>query len=516
MLTIRVFLLAILVMNPLRHYSQDFPTDYLSDKADIGTYEKAGNSSYDAEEQLYHLESPISPEYGEHFVYRKVSGNFLFTADLTWEGEVPGNSQLGLMMVNSLENSTSSFSKFKDTLSHKFVYPYPIHFYLDSVNHAELQISSGWHSEINGSPVRRYRTFQLERLGDQIIFRAAGVGEPMQEIFSKEMSELEEEVFIGLFIKSSDDEKAIKAKAWNVRIDQPVQKGYDAYEEGFLASRLETLNVFTGERKIIHEHRGKLEAPNWMPDGEKLLYNQDGHIYTISLEGGEPQQLDTGLADRNNNDHGISFDGKVLAISHHRENMPAGGSTVYVLALEGGEPKLVTEHTPSYWHGWSPDNEFVIYVAKREGDERYNIFRKSIHGGEEEQLTDIAEGEHVDGCEYDPAGEYIYYNGSHSGSMQIWRMKPDGSAGEQLTFEETNNWFPHISPDGKWMVYLAYPADIPLNAHPFYQRVSLKLMPLDGGAPRTIAYLYGGQGTINVPSWSPDSKHVAFVSNSRK
>ncbi|MEM9933459.1 MAG: hypothetical protein AAF824_07595, partial [Bacteroidota bacterium] len=168
------------------------------------------------------------------------------------------------------------------------------------------------------------------------------------------------------------------------------------------------------------------------------------------------------------------------------------------------------------WHGWSPDNESVIYVAKREGDDRYNIFRKSIHGGEEEQLTDIAEGEHVDGCEYDPAGKYIYYNGSHSGSMQIWRMRPDGSSREQLTFEETNNWFPHISPDGKWMVYLAYPAGIPENSHPFYQRVSLKLMPLDGGGPRTIAYLYGGQGTINVPSWSPDSKYVAFVSNSRK
>lgn len=480
--------------------AQSLPSDYLSGKADIGAYEKAGNSSYDAEEQVYHLESPISPEYGEHFIYRKVSGNFLFTADFAWVGKVPEKAILGLMLRSSLEEKS----------------PNIIRANVDSIYQSVFGVMEPEYVELNEAPPRKYQTIQLERRGDHIIYRVAGLGEPLRECYTYELSELEEQLFVGLYIYSLEDEQTVRAKAWNVRIDQPVPWGYDAYEEGFLDSRLETINVFTGERKIIHEHKGKLEAPNWMPDGEKLLYNQDGHIYTISLDGGELEQLNTGLADRNNNDHGISFDGKLLAISHHRENMPAGGSTVYVLPLEGGEPTLVTEHTPSYWHGWSPDNEYVIYVATREGDERYNIFRKSIHGGEEEQLTDISEGEHVDGCEYDPAGEYIYYNGSHSGSMQIWRMKPDGSAREQLTFEETNNWFPHISPDGKWIVYLAYPADISLNAHPFYQRVSLKLMPLDGGAPRTIAYLYGGQGTINVPSWSPDSKHVAFVSNSRK
>ncbi|MEM6768353.1 MAG: hypothetical protein AAF655_25670 [Bacteroidota bacterium] len=480
--------------------AQSLPSDYLSEKADIGAYEQGGISNYDTKEQVYHLESPISPEYGEHFVHRKVSGNFLFTANLSWEGKAPEKASLGLMIRSSVDENSS----------------YIIRTFIDSLNQSGFAVMEPAYVEAMQAPERKYQTIQLERKGDLMIYRAAGVGEPLKELYTYEISELAKEVLAGLFIYSLEDKHTVKAKAWNVRIDQPVQKGYDAYEDGFLDSRLETINVFTGERKIIHEHGGKLEAPNWMPDGEKLLYNQDGHIYTISLDGGEPQQLDTGLADRNNNDHGISFDGKLLAISHHRENMPSGGSTVYVLPLEGGEPKLVTEHTPSYWHGWSPDNESVIYVAKREGDERYNIFRKSIHGGEEEQLTDISEGEHVDGCEYDPAGEYIYYNGSHSGSMQIWRMRPDGSKREQLTFEETNNWFPHISPDGKWMVYLAYPADIPLNAHPFYKRVSLRLMPLYGGAPRTIAYLHGGQGTINVPSWSPDSKHVAFVSNSRK
>ncbi|MEJ2006332.1 MAG: hypothetical protein P8X57_15520, partial [Cyclobacteriaceae bacterium] len=120
----------------------------------------------------------------------------------------------------------------------------------------------------------------------------------------------------------------------------------------------------------------------------------------------------------------------------------------------------------------------------------------------------------VDGPEYSPDGKYIYYNGSQSGTMQIWRMKSDGSEKEQLTFDERNKWFPHISPDGKWIVFLSFPTTVAPGDHPSYKRVLLHLMPADGGPSKVIAYLYGGQGTINVPSWSPDSRSIAFVSNS--
>jgi len=206
----------------------------------------------------------------------------------------------------------------------------------------------------------------------------------------------------------------------------------------------------------------------------------------------------------------------LLAISSsHRKDLSGGGSAVYVLPLTGGEPKLVTTLTPSYWHGWNPNNKEVVYVAKRAEDKPYNIYSADIKKGTEIQITKFEDG-HVDGPEFSPDGKFIYYNGSQSGTMQIWRMKPDGSNNEQLTFDQYNNWFPHISPDGKWLVYISFPPDIPVDSHPSYKRVSLNLMPANGGQTKVIAYLYGGQGTINVPSWSPDSKHIAFVSNSGK
>ncbi len=205
-----------------------------------------------------------------------------------------------------------------------------------------------------------------------------------------------------------------------------------------------------------------------------------GPFIRSRLGGGKLEKLNTGFADRNNNDHGISFDSKTLAISHHREGLTGGGSTVYVLPLEGGTPKQVTEETPSYWHGWAPNNKEVVYVARREGSDSYHIYKKSISGGKEVKVTDHLSG-HVDGPEYSPDGRYIYYNGSQSGTMQLWRMKPDGSGKEQLTFDEHNDWFPHISPDGKWILFISFPSTIPVDAHPSYKRVMLRLMPVGGG-----------------------------------
>jgi Tol biopolymer transport system component len=232
------------------------------------------------------------------------------------------------------------------------------------------------------------------------------------------------------------------------------------------------------------------------------------------VEGGTPEKFPTGDLNRNNNDHGISFDGKMLAISHQREGLPGWGSTVYVMPLKGGTPKLVTEETPSYWHGWSPDGKSIVHVGQRKGSEVFNLYKVDIATGKETALTQNTSG-HVDGCEYSPDGKYIYYNANPTGTMQIWRMKPDGSGKEQVTFDEYHNWFPHISPDGKWIAFISFLTDIDPNSHPANKKVMLRLMPASGGAPKVIAYLFGGQGTINVNSWSPDSRRLAFVSYSK-
>lgn len=108
---------------------------------------------------------------------------------------------------------------------------------------------------------------------------------------------------------------------------------------------------------------------------------------------------------------------------------------------------------------------------------------------------------------------YIDFNSSRTGRMQLWRMKPDGKDQEQVTDDEYNNWFPHISPDGKWIAFISFPKEINPADHPYYKHVYLRLMPAAGGPAKVIAYVYGGQGTMNVPSWSPDSQKIAFVSN---
>lgn len=273
--------------------------------------------------------------------------------------------------------------------------------------------------------------------------------------------------------------------------------------EPVLQSSLEVIDITTGEREVIHRRRAHFEAPNWSPDGSYFLFNQEGRIYRLPVEGGEPEVIDAGFAARSNNDHGITPDGKTLIISDGTEE---GTSIVYTLPIEGGTPKRITEYGPSYWHGVSPDGRTLAYVGQRNGD--YDIYTIPIEGGEETRLT-TAEGLD-DGPDYSPDGEYIYFNSVRTGTMQIYRMRADGSEEEQLTFDEYNDWFPHPSPDGKWIAFLSYGPEV--EGHPANKDVMLRIMPVDGDEPRVLTELFGGQGTINVPSWAPDSRRFAFVS----
>jgi TolB protein len=480
----------------------------LEKQVDIGKPKLPGSLQYDEATQVYTIKGAGYNVWFNRdefsFVPTKIYGDFILTTNLRFT-DTTGNmhKKAGWMVRESLDESAAHVSAVvhKDGLISMQARPLRGAFMRDPQD------------EIRASK-KRADVIQLERSGKQFIMRMAIAGEPLQVIAMKEYKDMPDTVYAGLFVASHDAEKIEEAQFWNVRVDKPVPDNYSTTRSGFIGCRLEILDVFTGKRKVIYQSKGRFEAPNWMPDGKSLLFNANGSLYTIPVDGGDTVKINTGKADRSNNDHGISFNGKMLAISSHRNGLAGGGSSVYVLPLSGGEPTLLTEQTPSYWHGWSPDGSHVLYVGMRDG-KNYNIYKKSVKGGEEIALT-MNTDHHVDGPEYSPDGKYIYYNGSASGTMQIWRMKPDGSGKEQVTFDENNNWFPHISPDGKWIAYITFPPEINPGDHPSYKRVRLMLMPASGGAPKVIAYLFGGQGTINVPSWSPDSKRLAFVSNSKR
>jgi TolB protein len=492
-------------------FAQQKTVGIFKNNKDIGKPEKAGGASYDEVSQTYTLKGAgynIWFERDEfNYLYNEIAGDFVITANFEFVDKgTDAHRKIGLMIRESDDERAAS---------------------INATLHGDGLTVLQWR-ELRGAfmrdpedeiftPKHNYTILQLERQGKNIIMRAAHPGEPFQMIGSHQMPAFKDSVLAGLFISSHNKDVVEQARVWNVRIDRPVPDSYNPNKEGWIGCRMELMNVFDGKRKVIYEKNSRFEAPNWMPDGKMLLFNMDGSLYTISVDGGEPTKVNTGDLNKLNNDHVISFNGKMIAISHHRDGMAGGGSTVYVLPMGGGEPKLVTEGTPSYLHGWAPNNKEVVYVATRPDNPTYDIYKKAIDGKSEEvMLTNTSKNDHVDGPEYSPDGKYIYYNGSASGTMQLWRMKPDGSGKEQLTFDQYNNWFPHISPDGKWIAYISFPYDIPVNGHPSYKRVTLKLMPTAGGAPKVIAYLYGGQGTINVPSWSPDSKSIAFVSNSGK
>lgn len=273
-------------------------------------------------------------------------------------------------------------------------------------------------------------------------------------------------------------------------------------------SYLEILDIQSpDQRQIVKAFDEPIEAPNWTPDGSWLIFNSGGKLFKISHKGGSPTEINTGFATNCNNDHGVSPDGKTIVISDQTHE--DGSSRIYTLPVTGGEPRLVTETAPSFWHGWSPDGKTLTYCAQR--NLRYGVFTIPAKGGEERRLT-ISDGLD-DGPDFSPDGKHIYFNSDRSGLMQIWRIKPDGSDLTQVTNDEFGNWFPHISPDGRWMVILSY--DKSVVGHPANKDVKLRLRDMKTGEIKTLRGLFGGQGTINVPSWSPDSKRFAFVSYER-
>lgn len=276
-------------------------------------------------------------------------------------------------------------------------------------------------------------------------------------------------------------------------------------------SILEVFDIETGKSEVLDEFDRVIEAPNWSADGKFLTFNSEGRIYKIEIESGKVTEVPSYFIDNCNNDHVLAPDGTGLYVSHHTKE--DGLSRIYKIFYDGRMPELVTPLAPSYLHGITPDGKMLAYCAERNGE--YDIYTIPTAGGNETQLT-TAFGLN-DGPEYDCDGEYIWFNSVRTGRMQAWRMKADGSEQTQMTFDaHWNTWFPHISPDRTKVVMLAYhERDVRPGEHVPNKNVEIRLMTgsdkTGWSKPRTVLKLFGGQGTVNVNSWAPDSKRFAYV-----
>jgi len=481
------------------YFSLHAQTGSFPDHLDIGNPKIKGSSVYDPSSQMYTLtgagRNMWAGEDQFQFLYKKISGDFIISATVRFIGKgVENHRKIGIMARDQL----TSNSRYADACVHGDILTSLQYRNHDGDTTSEIRLSSFHPTEII-----------FERAGNTFIFSAATWGEEYKSV-RKEVN-LNDEVYAGLFICSHNENIKESAVFSNVRITLPPPKGYTPYRD-YIGSNLEVMDVFSGQRKILHTASNSLQAPNWTKDGKALIYNEEGLLKRYDISTGSISTINTGFANNNNNDHVLSFDGKQIAISHHTG--ADRNSTIYILPVNGSDqPQKITSPSSgaSYLHGWSTDHKQLVFTGQRNGN--FDIWQVDISTKKEVRLTNDTTLD--DGPEYTPDGKYIYFNSARTGTMQIWRMKPDGSNQEQITFDAWNNWFPHISPDGKWIIYISFPKEIDASSHPFYQRVVLRLMQASGGAPRTIAFIFGGQGTINVPSWSPDGKKVAFVSNTR-
>jgi Tol biopolymer transport system component len=467
-------------------------------QADVGAVKHAGSASYDPAVGKYEVAGSGTNMWLEHdefhFVYKRLKGDFILSARGRFLGDgADPHRKLGWMIRSSLGPDAA----YVDVAVHG-----------DGLTSMQFRRAAGRDTEEKKSSLRGGEVIQLERRGGKFVMSVSRFGKPFVSE-SVEDVDLGDEVYVGLFVCAHNADVIERGDFDNVRITVPAKADFVPYRD-YIGSDLEILDVSTGRREVVHHAPGSIQAPNWTPDGKTLIFNGDGRLFRFDLETKKPTPFDTGHATANNNDHVLSFDGRQIGISNHSSEHNRQ-SIVYTLPIEGGTPREITRRGPSYLHSWSPDGKWLIFTGDRDGN--LDIYKIPVEGGEEVRLTNSTGVD--DGAEFTPDGAWIYFNSSRTGRMQIWRMRPDGSGQEQVTRGDLNNWFPHISPDGKQIVILSFLPDIPAGEHPFYKHVYLRMMPSAGGEPKVIAYVYGGQGTINVPSWSPDGHRIAFVSNSQ-
>ncbi len=461
-------------------------------KTNIGKIKLPGSFEYDAKKDIYKITGSGENIWGKedafYYVWNKVEGDLSLTMSYKWIGKGHVLHRKGGWMIRE---GLDADAPYVDALIHG-----------DGLISMQYRLTKGGDTyEVQSKINDPDATVQLDKTGDQYTMYVIGKDQKIHPAGTITV-ELKGQLYSGLVVTSHDSTNVETALFSNV--DQKILGVIDS-DKRVVESSLEIMDVETGVRTLVRRSKEHFEAPNWSRDGKYFIYNSGGKIYTLPVKGGKPELLNTGFANKCNNDHGISPDGKEFVISHH--GGPDGNSMIYILPINGGVPKLVTEKSPSYWHGWSPDGKTLAYCAERNNN--YDVYTIPVAGGEETRLT-TAEGLD-DGPDYSPDGQYIYFNSVRTGQMKIWKMKADGSDQIQITpDDEYGDWFAHPSPDNKWLVFISF--DKSVEGHPANKNVALRMMPVSGKEIKVVAKLFGGQGTINVPSWSPDSKKFAFVS----
>lgn len=467
---------------------QDATLGIFENQNDIGATRHAGSAQYDAARRVYTVagggENMWFTNDAFHFVWKKMSGDVTLAADISFP-KPGGNAHRKACLL--IRQSLEPESAYADAALHG-----------DGLTSLQYRESPNTRTyEIQSSVVAPKR-LRIEKRGLYVSMSIAGEGEDLHPAGGSFRLKFDEPFYVGLGVCAHDNNALETAVFANVELIS----GVSAAASRELISTLETVPIASKDRRAIYTTTNLIEAPNWSRDNA-LFFNSKGRIYRIPATGGVAQVIDTGFATRCNNDHGLSPDGKTLVISDQSEERR---SIIYTLPIGGGTPQRITKLGPSYWHGWSSDGKTLAYCGERNGE--FDIYTIPASGGDETRLT-TAKGLD-DGPDYSPDGQFIYFNSDRSGTMQVWRMRADGSSQEQITNDEFNNWFPHPSPDGRWLVFLSYDKDV--KGHPENKDVTLRIMPIAGGKIEVLAKLFGGQGTINVPSWSPDSRRVAFVS----
>lgn len=466
---------------------------------DVGEVLHPGGAKYDAAAGTYTVTGSGGNMWFDkdqfHFVWKKVSGDQGISGDVSFAGTGGDpHRKAVLMMRQTLDTGSPE---------------------VDVAVHGSGLTSLQFRDEANGT-VHEVETaanaparVRLECRGDRFYAFVSGADGKLHPAGASIKVPFTGEFYVGLGV-CAHDKNASETAVFSHVLTGPVAP---YASQPVLWSVLETVLVASTDRRVAYRMPGHFEAPNWSRDGSFLLVNESadglGRLVHLDwrqaeLSAVDPRVIPAGDALHLNNDHGISPDGTQLAVSDG--SAPDHNSRVKVLPIAGGEPRLVTPTGPSYWHGWSPDGKTLAFVGERGGN--FDVYTIPAAGGPETRLTTAAGLD--DGPEYTPDGRYLYFNSVRSGHMQIWRMKTDGSGQEQVTKDATNDWFPHIAPDGKQMVYVQYAPDV--EGHPGGQDVEVRLMNLADGSVKTLAKLWGGQGTMNVPSWSPDGARVAFVS----